>query len=241
MKRILLLIALLGTLTAGAQKKMMIFLGNGEVRMYDKTEVDSVTFDLLDETAKYGGHEYVDLGLPSGLKWATCNLGADAPEEYGDFYAWAETETRTKFGNDNKYIVMTNVLKYSAGESVANADGKTVLEPEDDVACALWGGSWRMPTEGEMQELYNNCVSERVEQNSVKGVRFTGPNGNSIFFPLSGYSMGSTPTCQGVAAYYWSSSLYVYGQCHEAWLLNVNHGLSHTRRTLGCSVRAVAE
>ncbi len=91
MRKILLIMATIFSLTAVGQVNMTVYLSNGEVKVYDKADVDSVTFGMSGDTDKYNGYEYVDLGLPSGLKWATCNIGADAPEKYGDFYEWAET------------------------------------------------------------------------------------------------------------------------------------------------------
>ena len=107
------------------------------------------------------GHEYVDLGLPSGLKWATCNVDATTPEEYGGYYAWGETEEKENYcWNTYKWCndSLSTLTKYCTDDSYGIiVDNKTILDPEDDVAHVKWGGSWRMPTIDEYKELIYNC------------------------------------------------------------------------------------
>ena len=125
--------------------------------------------------------EYVDLGL--SVKWATFNVGARAPEYYGDYFAWGETEPKEEYSwATYKWCDETkdNVTKYN------KTDGLTTLEPEDDAAHVQWGGYWRMPTKEELQELIDSCQWERTTVNEVRGNTVTGPNGNSIFIPLAG-------------------------------------------------------
>ena len=157
-----------------------------------------------------GDHAYVDLGLPSGLLWATCNVGADNPEDYGDYFAWGETETKStydwstyKWCNGDEF----SLTKYCTYSSYGTVDNKTVLDPEDDAAHVNWGGDWRMPTYDEMKELKNNCTSEWTTQNGVNGRKFTGPNGNSIFLPAAGDYRGGSLLYAGSDGDYWSSSL----------------------------------
>ncbi len=132
------------------------------------------------------GHEYVDLGLPSGTLWATCNVGASAPEEYGDKFAWGEiTIVKNDYDwSEYKHGVYneddtTNygMIKYN------NIDGKTILDPEDDAATQIWGGSWRMPTKQEMRELCTECKWNPTTKNETVGYDVVGINGNSIFLP----------------------------------------------------------
>ena len=104
---------------------------------------------------KENDHEYVDLGLPSGLKWATCNVGATAPEEYGNYYAWGENTPKDNYDWDTYKLTTdggTTFTKYNG------TDGKTTLDPEDDAAAVNWGGKWRMPTDDEWTELRENCT-----------------------------------------------------------------------------------
>ena len=156
------------------------------------------------------GHEAVDLGLPSGLKWASCNVGATKPEEYGGYYAWGETEEKSDYSwRKYKYCKGTNdtMTKYCTSSRYGTVDNKTTLEPCDDVATVKWGGAWRMPTIEEQNELRNSCTWTCATLNGVKGYRVTGPNGNSIFLPAAGYRGGQEVYCRGSYGGYWSSSL----------------------------------
>lgn len=144
------------------------------------------------------GHEYVDLGLPSGLKWATCNVGADNPEDYGYYYAWGETEPKEVY-NWNTY--------FDSNDEKYERDKKTVLDPEDDVAHVKWGGNWRMPTRAEQDELRTKCTWTWGRRNGVEGYTVVGPNGNSLFLPAAGCRDDSDLSNVGSYGYYWSSSL----------------------------------
>ncbi len=127
-------------------------------------------------------HEWVDLGLPSGTLWATCNVGASNPEELGSYFAWGETATKDfyewstyKWCNGSE----TTMTKYCTNSDYGNdgfVDNKTELDPEDDAAYVNWGPSWRMPTTEQQCELYENCSSDWTTQNGVNGRLFTGPN-----------------------------------------------------------------
>lgn len=157
--------------------------------------------EMENASGKHNGHKYVDLGLPSGLKWATCNVGATTPEEYGDYFAWGEVESKARYNWDTyKYYGGSNVTKYTGND-------KTVLDPEDDAATANWGGAWRMPTKEEQDELRENCTWLFTSQISVYGYKVTGPNGNSIFLPAAGYMHEGTLRNAGSFGFYWSSSL----------------------------------
>lgn len=150
------------------------------------------------------GHEWVDLGLPSGTLWATCNVGANTSEEYGGFFAWAETEEQAEDGylwSTYKYYEDNDVTKYF------DNDGLKELEAEDDAATAIWGGNWRTPTAEEMRELIDKCEYKYTTQNGVDGLLFTSANGNSIFMPGAGScSDGGCDKGTGIG-FYWSSSL----------------------------------
>ena len=167
--------------------------------------------------------EAVDLGLTSGLKWATCNVGANAPEEYGDYFAWGETEPyyssqdpltwkNGKTGYNwasykwcnGSYSTLT---KYNYSSSYGTVDNEYILVPEDDAAAANWGGSWRMPTDAEWTELRTECTWTWTTQNGVNGRLVTGPNGNSIFLPAAGSRGGTGLSYAGSCGFYWSSSL----------------------------------
>ncbi|MDO5342671.1 MAG: hypothetical protein Q4F69_09505 [Bacteroidia bacterium] len=191
-----------------------------------------------------GIHAYVDLGLPSGLLWATCNVGADKPEDYGDYFAWGETTTKSTY-NWSTYKWCNgdydNLTKYNTDSDYGTVDNKTVLDPEDDAAHVKWGGAWRMPTKTEMKELKDNCTSEWTTQNGVNGRKFTGPNGESIFLPAAGYYYGGSLYNAGSYGDYWSSSLYTDGPYFACYLYfdSGNVGMYYDNRSYGQSVRPV--
>ena len=167
----------------------------------------------LDKDNPSGGgendHEYVDLGL--SVKWATCNVGASKPEEYGDYFAWGETQPKSIYdwstykwyNGDNG-----NLTKYCYDSVSGIVDNKTVLDLSDDAARANWGGSWRMPTDAEFTELFGNCAWKWTTQNGVDGYKLTSTkNGKSIFLPAAGIRGDSSLYHAGSYGYYWSSSL----------------------------------
>ena len=175
------------------------------------------SFTTLVSTGTQNGHDWVDLGLPSGTRWATCNVGASTPTAYGNYYAWGETTTKTTY-NWSTYIYCNGsnrtLTKYCSNSSYGNnefTDNLTTLEASDDAATANWGTGWRMPTYDELNELKNNCTVTWTTQNGVNGRLFTGPNGNSIFLPAAGYRNDSVLYNAGSSGYYWSSSLYTGG------------------------------
>ncbi|MBO7572668.1 MAG: InlB B-repeat-containing protein [Bacteroidales bacterium] len=195
------------------------------------------------------GHEFVDLGLPSGLLWATCNVGANTPEEYGDYFAWGETAPKETYswstyrycnGGDG-YNTLTKYCNNAEYGNNGFTDNLTTLEASDDAATANWGAGWRMPTREEMQELFDNCTHEWTTQNGVSGRLFTGPNGNSIFLAAAGYRVDSGLDNAGSYGLYWSLSLYT-GSPYGAWHLYFYSGtydMNGTYRCLGLSVRPV--
>ena len=196
---------------------------------------------------KYNGHEYVDLGLPSGLKWATCNVGATTPEGYGNYYAWGETTPKTTYKwSTYKYCNGTydSMTKYCTDSEYGIVDNKTTLELSDDAAHVNWGGSWRMPTKAEQDELrdINNCTWTWTTQNGVNGYKVTSKkNGNSIFLPAAGYRYYSDLSDAGSGGHYWSSSLLT-SESYRAYDLYfyssyVNWG--YDNREYGHSVRPV--
>ena len=187
------------------------------------------------------GHAWVDLGLPSGLKWATCNVGANSPEEYGDYFAWGETTTKTEYTEDNS---MTYGLSYSELQSQGYIDGNGNLTSQYDAATANWGGDWRMPTEAEQEELLNKCTWTWTTKNDIKGYKVTGPSGASIFLPATGDRRGSSLYYAGSRGYFWSSTLfdnYDDSKAHSLGFISSDHGMYINYRDYGQSVRSVLE
>jgi len=175
------------------------------------------------------GHAYVDLGLPSGLLWATMNVGAAKPEDYGDYFAWGETTTKSTYSWSTykwcKGSYYDTLTKYNTSSSYGTVDNKTVLDLSDDAARANWGGSWRMPTHAEWTELRGNCTWTWTTQNGVNGRKVTSKsNGNSIFLPAAGYHRNDTSLLNaGTDGRYWSSSL-LESYPDYAWSLRFGSG-----------------
>jgi len=194
-----------------------------------------------------GGHEYVDLGLPSGLLWATCNVGADSPDDYGDYFAWGETQPKSDYNwGTYQYCMGSNntLTKYCNDASLGHngyTDNLTTLQTGDDAALANWGSGWRMPTYGDWLELLNNTTVTWTMQNGVNGRRFTASNGNSIFLPAAGYRDGISLNSTGAFGLYWSSSLFTSNPV-AAYYLGFGSGdcnIYGYDRNLGQSVRPV--
>ncbi|MBQ7945859.1 MAG: InlB B-repeat-containing protein [Bacteroidales bacterium] len=190
------------------------------------------------------GHDYVDLGLPSGLKWATCNIGSTTPYGYGDYFAWGETAPKTNYawsaykhcnGSDD------SLTKYNTSSGYGTVDRKTTLELNDDAARANWGGKWRMPTKAEQNELRNNCTWTWTTQNGVKGYKVTSKtNGNSIFMPAAGNRDGTSLRYVGSDGYYWSNSCSDYNNsAYGMYFDSYNVYLESDARYYGRTVRAV--
>ena len=179
------------------------------------------------------GHEYVDLGLPSGLKWATCNVGASKPEEYGNHYAWGETSTKSSYTSNNS---VTN------GKNFSDIGGN----PTYDVARKQWGSTWRLPTMTEFYELLNenNCTWTWTTQNGIKGCKVTSKkNGNSIFLPAAGWRSGTSLYYQGTYGYFWSSTPHEsdFRYACSLCFISGNHYMTWHGRSNGQSVRPVSK
>ena len=193
------------------------------------------------------GHGYVDLGLPSGLLWANCNVGADNPEDYGDYFAWGETQPKDNYSwGTYQYCMgtkwdMTKYCNKSAYGYNGFTDNLTTLLPEDDAATANWGSEWRMPTQEEWQELFDNTTNTWTQQNGVNGRLFTASNGNSLFLPAAGSINVTSNINIGSDNYCWSSSLSM-NYPYYAWSVYLSRYSPNTyerNRFFGHTVRAV--
>lgn len=233
-----------GSLSASAQYYMNIYPKNGQKVRYVIADLDSINFS--DQSESSDDYEYVDLGL--SVNWATHNVGAGKfVEDYGDYYAWGETETKSEYTwGTYKY---SNSVGFITKYCVNGVDGyngfidnKTTLDPMDDVAHVKWGGVWRMPTNAELEELYRNCNWEWTIQNGIKGYRVTsilpGYTDRSIFLPAAGTSSSSTSES---FVSYWTSSLDPYNSSDSKSLYyDDDNGFALcAHRYLGCSVRPV--
>lgn len=145
-------------------------------------------------TGKHKDKYFVDLGLPSGLKWATCNIGANSPEQYGNYYAWAEITPKSTYTSENS-VAIDMEITYDISEIKMY-----------DAAKAIWGTSWRLPSSAEFSELQNNCEWEISSLNGVRGYKVIGKNGNSIFIPFAGGYTDDVCYGRGEVSYLWSST-----------------------------------
>ena len=180
------------------------------------------------DRGRLNGHEWVDLGL--SVRWATCNVGASSPSDYGNYYAWGETKTKSSYteGNSKTYnVVMPDISG----------------EPKYDAATANWGEGWRMPTDEELEELIDKCDWQWTTQGGHNGYKVTGPNGKSIFLPAAGWRYGTSLNYAGDNGSYWSSTpggsdtLNAFNLSFDSG----NHSVDWGNRILGLSVRPVSD
>ena len=217
----------------------------GVNQLVSSQEVQSKEVEMS-QSDIHNGHEYVDLGL--SVKWATCNVGANKPEDYGDYFAWGETEPKITYDwSTYKWCNGDNddLTKYCTKKIFGYnrfVDDKITLLLSDDAAHANWGGSWRMPTRAEQDELHKKCKWKWTTQNGVNGFKVTSKsNGNSIFLPAAGFRKDSSLLYAGSFGNYWSSSLYA-GSPSRAWYLFFYSGYVDwgcNNRYCGLSVRPV--
>ena len=209
-----------------------------------------------DGTALYFSNEFcpdtnhphiIDLGLPSGTKWACCNVGANIPTECGDYFAWGETSPKSYYaksnykwysgGDDHK------ITKYCCNSNFGTVDNRTELEPEDDAAYVNWGPEWRTPTLRQIYELMNNCTTKWTNVNGVGGFLFkSNTNGRAVFLPAAGWGYNGVHDL-GTDGRYWSSGYYYDVRPDLCYILGfrTNSGLMgyYFNRYVGASVRAV--
>ena len=236
-----------GEAVTGSQTDILVGLTSGTtyyVRAYMVTDYglaygEELSFTTLDS------HAYVDLGLPSGSLWATCNVGANSPEDFGDYFAWGETQYKWEYNlstYQHCYGEWNTLTKYCNSYSFGvSIDNLTTLLPEDDAATVNWGGDWRTPSKEEWEELCQNTIHSWTTQNGFYGWLFTASNGNSLFLPASGY-YDEYWSGFDFFGYYWSSSLYTTNS-NYAWLFyfnsSSNSSMNHEYRYYGYSVRPV--
>ncbi len=188
-------------------------------------------------------HEWVDLGLPSGTLWATMNVGAKVPEEYGDYFAWGETAPKQVYSwSTYKWCngSQNTITKYCTNSDYGMVDNKTQLVLGDDAAYVNWGALWRMPTKEQEKELIDKCTWTETTQNGVYGLLVTGPNGNTIFLPATGGRFDDELNLTGSHGGYWSRTLYEYESNKSCGLFFGSGRLDwESYRDNGFTVRAV--
>ena len=228
-------------LKSNTNKKVNFEGGVEANKIYYKQVSDMEFYPLAWEDYEEGpnanDHEYVDLGL--SVKWATCNVGATSPAAHGDYFAWGETKTKDTYSMDNSE---TYYLTISDLQEQGYIDENGNLTPEHDAARVNWGGSWRMPTKAEQEELSTKCTWTKTTQNGVSGYNVKGPNGNSIFLPAAGYRIGTA--LSNAYSGCWSSTPYAGNEGkYGAYALNYSAKPSITPRdrNYGWNVRPVLE
>ena len=191
-------------------------------------------------TGTLNGYDWVDLGL--SVKWATKNVGASSPSDYGGYYAWGETETKSRYDWDNCFDCLDG--KHDGRWGIYKIGGKTSISPTSghDAARENWGSTWRMPTNAEFEELCNKCTWTWTSQGGHNGYKVTGPNGNSIFLPAAGWRQGTDSCVVGGSGDYWSSTLSSSKSSFARHLgFSSYHDPGSRGRFHGLSVRPVTE
>ena len=233
----------LGVAAAAVVALVVVLAKPKPALLYDEEPVEEEMVEIVGD-----GYEYVDLGLPSGTLWATCNVGASKPEGYGNYYAWGETNTKStynwftyKYANGN-YDKLTKYCNKSDYGSNGFTDKLTTLQSGDDPATANWGSGWQTPSKAQWDELLANTTNQWTTRNGVKGRLFTSKkNGLAVFFPAAGDRWGSELYSAGSYGYYWSRSLYT-DYPGNAWYLYFDSdycGMYYSGRYRGLSVRPV--
>ncbi len=279
-KLFFILICALCTVAMHAQRYLRITKLDGSVTEIAVTAIDSIDFFTKSTTIPEppvvnpsnpveNGHEYVDLGLPSGTLWAKMNIGATAITDYGDYFAWGETSPKKDADGDYlSYSLKTykwytsdtikevdadgfetitydnKYTKYCTDASYGPVDNITTLELADDAAHVNWGGAWRMPTQKEFNELINNCTWQWATLNGVNGYKVSSNaegNTNYIFLPAAGYRGDSDLDLAGSYGSYWSSSLYSDDPdyAYDLYFYEGHRYASGYNRYYGCTVRPV--
>lgn len=254
MKKLILSVLTMAMLSFAAHAVTYVCVkkSDGQIDKYDISGVEDIDFeDETDSTADNGvtvsGNEglysYVDLGFKSGTKWATCNVGASKPTEYGDYFAWGDTKPKDDYGC-NSYLYTTDGGKSFTQYDKAG-DNLLVLLAADDAATANWGSAWRMPTKAEQKELLDGCDWKWVADFNGSGVNgrlgTSKYNGATIFLPAAGFRQETILGYAGIYGLYWSSSLYVVdsNSANNIYFDGGNIDWNYYNRCSGLSVRAV--
>lgn len=248
----LVLLMLAGSLAGQAQTRLYGDVNSdSEVTLADVNAVINVILGGSAPTPPPdpNGHDYVDLGLPSGTLWATCNVGASSPEQYGSYFAWGETSPKSNyqwktykwciFYNEDDDEQEIDLTKYCTDSYDGIVDFKAELEPEDDAAYVNWGPLWRMPSQVQFREIEFYCTWTWTQKNGVNGLLVTGPNGNTLFFPAAGRCRGSSLENVGEDVHSWSRTLNTNSPEYAWSVSNWDWEDYYGDREKGYTVRAV--
>ena len=250
-KKSFTLIAAVLLMSAGVQKMWaqpgMVVMQDDKNIVIPISKVNQVLF--VDDISEYANEVYVDLGLPSGTLWATCNIGAENPEDFGNYYAWGETETKSDY-SWGTYIHCSGtndtMIKYCTYGAYGTVDGITSLQPDDDAATANCGEGWYIPSNAQFEELLNSSYTtqEWTQEGGKDGWKITSiSNGKSIFLPAAGRYEGTSCSSQGEMGYYWSSTLGSAGAYSSCDILFYSGGIytGSADRRYGMTIRPVRD
>jgi len=247
MKKLTLLFSFLLIALAGQAQSVNVHKTNGEVLSIPMTEINYIDFSEKDETVSPPeGVEAVDLGLPSGTKWANMNVGATKPEEPGGYYAYGEIEEK------ELYIADTYNEPVKTGEEYQHGYWplESILFTQYDVAYMKWGGTWHMPTYEQARELSQNCTFTWSKLNGVSGCLITSnKNGNNIFIPLSGYRLRNSTKYSETIAGFWAEQPGMGSATAHAYPINITESACFIRtpsdesknKYIGWPVRPVSD
>lgn len=200
MKKYIVTLVLTAFQVAVVAQTVNVHFKNGQTIEYSSDNIDYVDFSPKASEPTLTPGQVVDLGL--SVYWASCNLGAESPEEFGNYYAWGETSPKSKYSKENYSFYNSSTDNYiDIGDNISGT--------EYDAATVNIGSDWRMPTKEQLQELLDNCTWEWTQVKEVNGYRITGKNGKSIFIPSTGYKLAYTSEVGKKTSFIiWSANIY---------------------------------
>ena len=233
MKKVILSIISVAFAANLSAQTVNVHFKNGQIIEYPSSNVDYVDFSAKASDPTLSAGQVVDLGL--SVYWASCNLGAEKPEEYGDYYAWGETKPKSRYTEENYSYYDANTAQYiNIGDDISGT--------QYDAATVNLGSDWRMPTKSEMQELVDKCTWEWTQVSGINGYKVTGSNGNSIFLPAAGsYDLSGYLLNTNKWLHYWTSTSE-NDRLHAATLIKQNAGYliyTYMQYYRGLSIRPV--
>jgi len=230
MKKVILSIILVAFAANLSAQTVNVHFKNGQQIQYPASSVDYVDFSEKAADPAVSAGQVVDLGL--SVYWASCNLGAESPEEYGDYYAWGETKPKSSYYTKNYSF-------YNAELDQIVDIGENISGTEFDAATVNLGKDWRMPTKTEIQELIDNCTWEWTLVSGVRGYKVTAKNGNSIFLPAAGFKSDTQHYAKNTGLYYPSSVQSSLNNCYSLCGNSSSHYRSTDDKYMGFSIRPV--
>jgi len=230
MKKYIIIVVVAALQMVAVGQTVNVHFKNGQIIQYPSSNVDYVDFSEKTAAPTVSAGQVVDLGL--SVYWASCNVGAEKPEEYGDFYAWGETKPKSSYYTKNYSFYNAEL------DQIINI-GEDISRTEYDAATMKLGTDWRMPTNAEMQELIDNCAWEWIVVSGVRGYKVTAKNGNSIFLPAAGFKSDTQHYDNNTGLYYPSSVQSILTSCYYLSGNSSSHRISSNDKYIGYAIRPV--